>query len=93
LAAELWPSWESAVVALPDPRKGERLILVTTRGDADREAIMRHAKAKHASELMVPSDILVVDKMPLLATGKPNYPAVTELAKERAENKKAGLAA
>jgi acyl-[acyl-carrier-protein]-phospholipid O-acyltransferase/long-chain-fatty-acid--[acyl-carrier-protein] ligase len=93
LAAELWPSSESAVVALPDPRKGERLILVTTRSDAEREAIMRHAKAKHASELMVPADILVIDKMPLLATGKPNYPAVTDLAKERAESKKAGLAA
>ena len=37
LVTELWPSAQSAVVALPDPRKGERLILVTTRGDATRD--------------------------------------------------------
>jgi acyl-[acyl-carrier-protein]-phospholipid O-acyltransferase/long-chain-fatty-acid--[acyl-carrier-protein] ligase len=94
LATELWPSAQSAVVALPDPRKGERLMLLTTRSDAEREAFMRHAKAKHASDMMIPSDIIVLDKLPLLATGKPDYPAVNEIAKERADKKKTpGLAA
>ncbi len=67
-------------MALPDPRKGERLILVTTRGDATRDALIREAKNKGASELMIPSEVIVVDKLPLLATGKGDYPAITELA-------------
>src|SRR5205814_7226315 len=33
LAAELWPDALSAVAAVPDPRKGERLILVTQKKD------------------------------------------------------------
>jgi acyl-[acyl-carrier-protein]-phospholipid O-acyltransferase/long-chain-fatty-acid--[acyl-carrier-protein] ligase len=32
LAAELWPDALSAVAAVPDLRKGERLILFTQRG-------------------------------------------------------------
>ncbi len=88
LASELWPTAQSAVVALPDPRKGERLLLLTSKSDADRETIMRHAKAKHASDMMIPSEVIVIDKLPLLATGKPDYPAVTELVKARGDKKK-----
>jgi acyl-[acyl-carrier-protein]-phospholipid O-acyltransferase/long-chain-fatty-acid--[acyl-carrier-protein] ligase len=36
LAAECWPDSASAVVAMPDPRKGERLVLVTQKVDASR---------------------------------------------------------
>ncbi len=35
IAAELWPDVLSAVTAVPDARKGERLILVTQKKDAD----------------------------------------------------------
>jgi acyl-[acyl-carrier-protein]-phospholipid O-acyltransferase/long-chain-fatty-acid--[acyl-carrier-protein] ligase len=83
LAAELWPNAPSAVVALPDLRKGERLVLLTTQPGAMREPLMRHAKAKGASELMVPADVVIVDKIPMLGSGKPDYVAATDLAKER----------
>jgi acyl-[acyl-carrier-protein]-phospholipid O-acyltransferase / long-chain-fatty-acid--[acyl-carrier-protein] ligase len=83
LAAELWPNAPSAVVALPDLRKGERLVLLTAQPGAMREPLMRHAKAKGASELMVPADVVIVDKIPMLGSGKPDYVAATELAKER----------
>ena len=93
LVTELWPSAQSAVVTLPDPRKGERLILVTTRSDATRDALIREAKNKGTSELMIPSDVIIVDKLPLLATGKADYPAIAEIATERARKKVPGLAA
>ena len=35
LAAELWPDAMSAVATAPDPRKGERLVLVTQKAGAN----------------------------------------------------------
>ena len=83
LATELWPQVESVVVALPDARKGERLALMTTDLSATREAFVRFARQKGASELMVPADILIVPGLPLLGSGKPDYVAALALAKER----------
>ncbi len=83
LSAELWPSILTIVVALPDARKGERLVLMTTDPACTREALVRHARAKGASELTVPSDILLVPSIPLLGSGKPDYVAALALAKER----------
>ena len=49
----------------------------------------RYARAKGAPELMVPSEILVVDKLPLLGSGKPDYVAAAALAKAAAGAKDA----
>ena len=83
LATELWPQATSVVVALPDARKGERLVLMTTDANATREALVRFARQKGASEIMVPADILAVPSVPLLGSGKPDYVAALALAKER----------
>jgi acyl-[acyl-carrier-protein]-phospholipid O-acyltransferase/long-chain-fatty-acid--[acyl-carrier-protein] ligase len=83
MAAELWPGALSVVVSVPDARKGERLILVTECGDATREALLRHARLKGASELSVPAEIMHVARVPLLGSGKPDYVAATALARDR----------
>ncbi len=83
IATELWPAAMSVVVAMPDARKGERLVLVTTAGEASREAMSRQAKARGATEIMVPAAVLTVPKMPLLGSGKPDYPATQKLAMEK----------
>jgi acyl-[acyl-carrier-protein]-phospholipid O-acyltransferase/long-chain-fatty-acid--[acyl-carrier-protein] ligase len=83
MAAALWPKALSVVVALPDARKGERLVLLTTEAGASREALLRHAKTGGASELMVPSAVLCVTSIPLLGSGKPDYPAALALVVER----------
>jgi acyl-[acyl-carrier-protein]-phospholipid O-acyltransferase/long-chain-fatty-acid--[acyl-carrier-protein] ligase len=83
LATELWPTVTSVVVALPDARKGERLVLMTTDAKATRETFARFARQKGASELMVPADILIVPSVPLLGSGKPDYVAALALAKEK----------
>ena len=62
LAAELWPHALSAVAAVPDARKGERLILVTQQKDATRAQFQAFARTKHASDLMVPSEVWVLDQ-------------------------------
>jgi acyl-[acyl-carrier-protein]-phospholipid O-acyltransferase/long-chain-fatty-acid--[acyl-carrier-protein] ligase len=84
MAAALWPQAMSVAVSIPDQRKGERIVLLTTQKDADRAAMQRQAKATGASELAVPADIRVVDKVPLLGSGKTDYVAATALAKEMA---------
>lgn len=84
MAAALWPQAASVAVSIPDARKGERVVLLTTQADAARDALGKHAKSIGASELAVPADIRIVDKIPLLGSGKTDYVGATALAKELA---------
>src|SRR5271166_1652963 len=84
LASELWPDTASAVAALPDARKGERLVLVTQQKGATRGDFQNFAKARQASDLMIPSEVWVLDKLPLLGSGKVDMVAVAKLVRERA---------
>lgn len=81
--SKLWPDDGHVVVALPDDKKGEQLVLITTRTDATKEAIRDGVKADGHSELMAPKVILVVDEIPLLGTGKTDYVAAGKLAEEK----------
>ena len=47
-----------------------------------RDAMQKQAKAAGATELSVPADIRVVEKIPLLGSGKTDYVGATALAKE-----------
>ena len=89
LAAELWPQVPSAVVAVPDARKGERLILSTEKKDATRSEFQAFAKAHHASDLMIPAEVWVLDKLPMLGSGKVDLVALAKLVRERTEMKSA----
>ncbi len=79
LAAGLWPQARHAVVAVADPRKGERLVLVTEAQDADPGALSDEARRLGASELMVPRRVLKVADLPLLGTGKTDYGQVQRI--------------
>jgi acyl-[acyl-carrier-protein]-phospholipid O-acyltransferase/long-chain-fatty-acid--[acyl-carrier-protein] ligase len=84
LAAQLWPDILSAVATAPDPRKGERLVLVTQKKDATRSEFQAYAKSKGASDLMIPAEVVVLEKLPVLGTGKIDMVGVAKLVKERA---------
>ena len=47
------------------------------------DAFHAHARAKGASDLMVPVEVIVVDKLPLLGSGKPDLPAIGRLVATR----------
>jgi acyl-[acyl-carrier-protein]-phospholipid O-acyltransferase/long-chain-fatty-acid--[acyl-carrier-protein] ligase len=83
LAAALWPEHRHAALALPDPRKGEQVVLLTDNPDATAQAILAHARSQGIAEVMVPRVVLAVAAVPLLATGKVDYPAARALAEER----------
>jgi acyl-[acyl-carrier-protein]-phospholipid O-acyltransferase/long-chain-fatty-acid--[acyl-carrier-protein] ligase len=89
LATELWPNYISAVVAIPDDRKGERLVLVTDKRSATRADFQAFARSKHASELMSPSEIIILDKLPLLGSGKPDLVTLQKFVREQAAAKAA----
>jgi len=84
LAAALWPDVPSAVATAPDPRKGERLVLVTQKKDATRAEFQAFAKSRGAADLMIPAEVVLVDKVPVLGTGKIDMVGVAKLVAERA---------
>lgn len=77
---DLWHDFNHVVVALPDPRKGEQLVLVTDKPDADRDVLLTHAREQGFPELWVPKAILV-SGIPVLGSGKIDYAATTEMAR------------
>jgi acyl-[acyl-carrier-protein]-phospholipid O-acyltransferase / long-chain-fatty-acid--[acyl-carrier-protein] ligase len=82
LVTSLWPDAQHAVISVPDARKGESLLLVTTRQNVDTREVLALARARMIPEIMVPRAVLCVPSMPLLGTGKVDYPAVQRLAED-----------
>lgn len=81
LIQKLWPDNRHIVVSLPDPRKGEQLVLVTDRGNADRDELMAFGRQEGFPELWIPKAILV-SNIPVLGSGKVDYPATMELVQK-----------
>lgn len=79
LATEAWPD-PSAAAAIPDPRKGERIVLLTESATATRAQLLSVARARGASEMMVPAEIIHIDRLPLLGSGKLDYAGITKAA-------------
>ena len=79
IAAKLWPGHLHAAVALQDERKGERILLVTQYREAQRAEFTRAAQNQGYNEFHSPREILYAKEMPLLGSGKIDYPALTSL--------------
>ncbi|TYC64178.1 acyl-[ACP]--phospholipid O-acyltransferase [Rhodobacterales bacterium] len=79
LAGRIWPDHLSAVAAVKDPRKGEKLILVTECPTANRSDFIEGAKAQGAQDLMIPAEVRIVEKVPVLGTGKVDFAGVSTL--------------
>jgi acyl-[acyl-carrier-protein]-phospholipid O-acyltransferase / long-chain-fatty-acid--[acyl-carrier-protein] ligase len=78
IAAKAWPDAQHAATSLPDAKKGEIVILLTTQKQATVKQLTDRVAGVAAISL--PRKIVIVDKLPVLATGKVNYPEVTEWA-------------
>jgi len=80
LASAVWPEARHAVVSIADARKGEKLVLVTDRKDADVGRLAEWARSHGAPELAVPKKIMRVTEVPVLGTGKTDYVAIQQMA-------------
>lgn len=77
--SSVWPEMQHAVATVPDEVKGEQLVLVTNQEQADRRQLVTVAREQGIAELNVPKKIIIVKDVPLLGTGKTDYPAVQML--------------
>jgi acyl-[acyl-carrier-protein]-phospholipid O-acyltransferase/long-chain-fatty-acid--[acyl-carrier-protein] ligase len=77
--AKLWPSHAHAIVAVPDEKKGEQLILITENKEAQRQEITEYVREQGLSELGLPKKIIYVDQVPVLGTGKIDYVTAQEI--------------
>ena len=78
--SQVWPDENHAVIALPDERKGETLVLITERSEPDLQEVRTWAKENGVAELMLPKRAISIEEMPVLGTGKLNYGALDEIA-------------
>ena len=73
---------QHAIIVTADKRKGERIVLATTDDRLSRDAV-RDALRKHGqSDLAAPAEIVRIAQIPLLGTGKIDYPAVGRAVEE-----------
>ena len=77
--AKIDPKSAHAIVAIPDAKKGEQLILMTTSKTLKRTDISAYFRENQITELSVPKEIIAVENLPLLGTGKIDYVKVKEL--------------
>ncbi|MCL4782760.1 MAG: MFS transporter [Bryobacterales bacterium] len=79
-----------SVVALPDPRKGERLVALHTSADTDGSEINRKMAASSVPRLWIPKaeSIHHIEELPMLPTGKLDLQRLKALALELETNRK-----
>jgi acyl-[acyl-carrier-protein]-phospholipid O-acyltransferase/long-chain-fatty-acid--[acyl-carrier-protein] ligase len=80
---ELYPEDAHAVVAVPDKKKGEQLVMFTTLKTVDRKEIATGLKKLGLAELMIPKSIFAVEALPVLGSGKVDYVTINRMARER----------
>ena len=85
-ASAVWPEKIHAAAILPDPKRGEQIVLMTEEKDAKRQDLLSWAQSHGVPEISVPKKIISVDSLPVLGTGKLDYVAITKMAKEALES-------
>lgn len=76
LARTCWNDAEHAAISRPDDRKGEKLVLFTTVPEPDKKQLLHSARQQGISELAIPQQIVAIDAIPLLGSGKVDYNAL-----------------
>lgn len=81
--SEAFPDREHAVVAVPDKKKGEKLVLFTTDKSINRKTLVSGLKKTDSIDMMTPKIIIHIDEIPVLRTGKVDYVTINNLALEQ----------
>jgi acyl-[acyl-carrier-protein]-phospholipid O-acyltransferase/long-chain-fatty-acid--[acyl-carrier-protein] ligase len=73
LAAQAYPGVRHAVIRVPEPRRGEALVLISEGLQADRQAIAETARRAGYAEYFVPRATHRVETLPVMGNGKVDY--------------------
>ncbi len=73
---------QHAVVAVPDAKKGEQLVMFTTSEGLDQKKAADGMKANGSTALMVPRTVIALKDLPILGSGKTDYVSLARLARE-----------
>lgn len=79
LATAVSPDRLHAALSQPDARKGEALVLFSTDSALTREALEVKAKELGLPATVVPRKIVVLEKLPMLGTGKIDHVGLAKL--------------
>ncbi len=83
LLSKLYPDAVQGIVAVPDPKKGEKLVLITTKQDTDLSEIRTYIKEQGFNELGSPSLFIYVKEPPVLGSGKFDYITAQKIAEQQ----------
>ncbi len=83
IAQNAWPENNHAAVSIPSEQKGETVVLVTDKQDPQRADLQQAAKKRQIGDLNVPRQILQIESIPLLGTGKIDYQDLQKIAEEQ----------
>ena len=78
-ASSTWPDHCHAAISLPDGRKGEQIVLLTTNPEAQRVDLIGWAQNHGVAEIAVPRRIVHTGEIPVLGTGKTDYVKVEKI--------------
>ena len=72
IAHEIWKSddFHCGIVAIPHPKKGEQIVMVSNQKDLDKDKFSQKVQKKGMSELYIPSLFMYKEEIPIFATGK-----------------------
>lgn len=68
-----------AVLAVPDERRGERLIVITSNAEVELKSVRETLRARGFSELASPRDVRFLKDLPRLGNGKIDYVKLSDV--------------
>ena len=75
-----WEGFITGAVSIPDPKKGEQIVLITNCKEITKDEMIKAFKAAGVTELGLPSKVIYTDNPPVLGTGKFDYVTAKEMA-------------
>ena len=78
-----FPGFINAIIAIPDDKKGEQLVLITNCKDVTREKLLNIFDGREITKLAIPKEILFMEEPPILNTGKFDYISAKNLVMKK----------
>jgi acyl-[acyl-carrier-protein]-phospholipid O-acyltransferase/long-chain-fatty-acid--[acyl-carrier-protein] ligase len=80
---EAFPGFGHAVVAVPDKKKGEQLVAITTDASLDRRGLGEALRKAGLPEIAAPRNVIALKDLPVLGSGKTDYVSLNRIAREK----------